>query len=357
MKIRGLSLTVTENCNFRCSYCPEIKSGRSMTFSTARKALLFFLPRLAGSYGLGFYGGEPLLAFGLIKKVVSLAEGLEGETGKKPRFSLTTNGSLISTEAARFFARHGFGIIVSCDGLAQGKTRKKGSLPEVTAGIRRLLAHPGASIEVNSVFTPETVGLLGGSARRFLEMGVPSLRISFDGSLLWTKASLVRLEREMAELRRIALAFHRRTGRIAVADFRPARRKGLFYCAAGRDRFAVAPGGAVWGCYMFPGHFRGREGTPEHRRYFFGGLDDLARNGEKTIPGIRANYGRLSVENFVTSRGACLFCPDAETCGVCPVAAALAGGPLGTIPDHICEIQRIRGRERLRFAEEAGSTR
>ncbi|MEN6310692.1 MAG: hypothetical protein ABFD80_04050 [Acidobacteriota bacterium] len=313
------------------------------------------MPRLAESYALNFYGGEPLLNLGLIRSAVLLTERLGRETGKKPRFSLTTNGSLITEESARFFARHGFGLEISCDGLAQGETRRKGSLPRVTANIRRLLGLPGASLEVNSVFTPGTVGRLSESACLFLEMGVPSVRISLDGSRPWPKASLSRLEREMGALRKVVLALYRRSGRIGVADFRPGRRKGLFYCAAGKDRFAVAPDGAVWGCHMFPGHFRGKEETPEYRRYFFGGLDELAGNGGRTIPKIRANHAGLSAENFTTSRGPCLFCPDVETCAVCPVAAALSGGALGAIPRHICEIQRIRGKERRKFAEEAAA--
>jgi len=322
-------------------------------FSHRAESPAFFLPRLAESYALSFYGGEPLLNIGLIRKVVFLADRLSRETGKKPRYSLTTNGSLITEESVRFFARHGFGLDISCDGLAQGETRRKGSLPRVMAGIRRLLGRPEVSLEVNSVFTPGTVGRLCESARLFLEMGVQSVRISLDGSRAWSKASLSRLELEMGALRKVVLALYRRSGKIGVVDFRPGRRKGLFYCAAGQDRFAVAPNGAVWGCYMFPGHFSGKEDTPEYRRYLFGGLEELAGDGGRTIPKIRANYAGLSVDNFATSMGPCLFCPDVETCAVCPVAAALSGGALGTIPRHICEIQKIRRIERRRFADEA----
>lgn len=355
MKVRGLSFILTNQCNFRCRYCYQSKNDETMSLATFRKALVSFLPRLARSFSINFYGGEPLLCFGLIKKAVALAEDIGPASGLRPRYSLTSNGSLISAEAVRFFNKYRFALEISYDGTAQDLDRKRRSSATVVRNIGRLLACPGIRLEVNSVFTPATVDHLSGSARAILDLGVPSVQISISASERWPKGALKRLGAEMMALRKLALEHYRKTGTLGIANFGDRRGRGLFFCAAGRDRFAVAPDGGIWGCFLFPGHFRGREGTAEYRKYFFGRIDDLAKDSMKGLPGIAANYARLSLDNFTTRRGPCLFCPEFESCAPCPVAAALSGSPLGTIPDDLCEIQRIHLREHRALAAELSS--
>ncbi len=42
MNLQSLTLVVTEDCNFDCTYCYKEKRKENMTFATARKALVFF---------------------------------------------------------------------------------------------------------------------------------------------------------------------------------------------------------------------------------------------------------------------------------------------------------------------------
>lgn len=81
-----LTLCVTEDCNFRCKYCVYSNlyeferdySSNQMDFNIAKKAIdyYFMLLQEGERYNplrkpvVGFYGGEPLLNFKLIKKCV-----------------------------------------------------------------------------------------------------------------------------------------------------------------------------------------------------------------------------------------------------------------------------------------------
>lgn len=121
--ISHMILGVTQQCNFRCQYC--IYSGgyqnfrshslRRMSEETALKAVDFF----AGHSGsvqepvIGFYGGEPLLEVGLIKKVIEYGRRRMGE---RLSFSLTTNGSLLDDEMISFLVRENISLLVSVDG-------------------------------------------------------------------------------------------------------------------------------------------------------------------------------------------------------------------------------------------------
>jgi uncharacterized protein len=122
-----LILNVTEKCNFRCSYCVyggtytgrRTHSSRQMNWRVAKKAIdELLLHRDNGQpAAISFYGGEPLLNLPLIQKCVGYVRGAEG--GTWAIFTLTTNGSLLSGEAADFLASEDFVVNVSVDGPQQ----------------------------------------------------------------------------------------------------------------------------------------------------------------------------------------------------------------------------------------------
>jgi uncharacterized protein len=87
-----------------------------MSFETAKKAIDFFLTRNQelSEVVIGFYGGEPLLEFSLIKKCVEYAN--KQVEGKKTRFSVTTNGTLLTDQVVDFFKKHDFILSISLDG-------------------------------------------------------------------------------------------------------------------------------------------------------------------------------------------------------------------------------------------------
>jgi cyclic pyranopterin phosphate synthase len=119
--LRDLRISVTDRCNFRCTYCmPREVFGADFHF-LPRADLLSFeeiarLARLfaaAGVRKLRLTGGEPLLRRDLEKLVALLAAvpGIED-------IALTTNGSLLTAAKARALAAAGLGrVTVSLDSL------------------------------------------------------------------------------------------------------------------------------------------------------------------------------------------------------------------------------------------------
>ncbi len=149
--VRGITLFVTQKCNLRCTYCYGVtsvyRSGREMTRNTARKAVDWLIEqsKTVKDLTVCFFGGEPLLNFGLIKEVFQYARERGRQTGKQVVFGVTTNASMLDDEKITFFKENGIDVVVSFDGLEalQNKYRPfkdgKESYDTIVKKIRKLL--------------------------------------------------------------------------------------------------------------------------------------------------------------------------------------------------------------------------
>jgi len=180
---KQLVLNVTDDCNFRCSYCVyggnhqqyRTHSPKSMSWEVARLAIDEFLAhsRCADSRVISFYGGEPLLNLPLIRRCVAYAE--QNCADREVGFSMTTNASLLRGETSEFLAAKTFMIVVSLDGPSEihdRHRRTKGDQPtweRVLSNVRDFLeAHPEYRTNNRMRFTAVANGATDlASAQRF----------------------------------------------------------------------------------------------------------------------------------------------------------------------------------------------
>ena len=242
--------------------------------------------------------------------------------------------------------------MLSFDSLAQDVLRKKGSFKKTVSIVEEILNCPDIDLEINSVFTPPTVDYISDSIKFIMDLGVPDIHFSLSMIKPWNQASLLKLENEITKLVKILVDYYRREGSIPVIDFREESGKGIFYCAAGKNRMAITPDEKIWGCFLFPDYFKGKENSLDHKDFFFGTLDDFIEDHRNLYPRISAKYSRLSMDNFSTSRMECFLCPEFENCAVCPINASFSGHSIGKIPSYLCEIQKIRIKQKEKLRKE-----
>ena len=104
--LRDLRISVTDRCNFRCSYCmPKEVFDRNYPFLPQQQLLSFEeITRLArifvdlGVQKIRLTGGEPLLRKN-IEQLIEMLASLPGHGGKPLDLTLTTNGSLLAKKA------------------------------------------------------------------------------------------------------------------------------------------------------------------------------------------------------------------------------------------------------------------
>lgn len=353
--LRSLQLGLTDDCNYDCVYCYRRPGPARMRSETARRAIDYFLPRSSRKFQVLFFGGEPLLAFPLLAELVPLIRAAARTAGRRPRFGLTTNGSLCDDRVLAFLERHRFRVGLSYDGADQDAQRAAGSRPALDALLDRLGPSRRISLETNSVFTPESVSRLADTVLDLIDRDIPSVRFALSYRTVWPPDRVAVFGAELARLRRALARRVRRTGRMPLRNFAEAGRPRLRACSAGHDRIGVDPAGGLWGCAIFSDWARGYGGPAAVRRYRIGLVGDPPGVLDAGRAEAAAKHGRFSTEGYDAPAGPCALCPDRGRCWICPAAAAMAGGGLHTIPGFVCDLLRIQSRAAARFAADISS--
>jgi radical SAM protein with 4Fe4S-binding SPASM domain len=335
----GLTFIITENCNFSCSYCRQIKTKKVISSETIRRTLDFFFPSFSKDFHINFYGGEPLLAFDRIKEAVDLVKEKNLKTKKNVQFSMSTNGSLLDAEIIRFLDLNSFSLLLSYDGVAQKMSRQGRSSDRVEGAIAELIEYPHIRLRTNSVFMPSTVHLLSDSVAAIIKMKVPDVSLSFSTHIPWTRPGLELLQQELSKVRKSLQSLYEKEGTVPVGLYRKRTRKGKFFCSAGKDRMTITTEGEIVGCHVFVSFLKN---DPSYRSsYSFGQLTAFIENHKTTYPNILENYDKLRMERFHTEERWCMFCENLEFCSICPVDAAYTSQLIGRIPSWICELKKI----------------
>jgi cyclic pyranopterin phosphate synthase len=160
--LHDLRISVTDRCNFRCSYCmPKDVFDKDHAYLPHSSLLRFEeitrVARLFAAHGvrkIRLTGGEPLLRKNLEDLVTQLAT-LRTAQGKPLEITLTTNGSLLARKAQALKDAGLRRVTVSLDGLDDAVFRRMNDVDfpvaDVLAGIEAAQRAGLGPIKVNMV--------------------------------------------------------------------------------------------------------------------------------------------------------------------------------------------------------------
>ncbi|MBM3724170.1 MAG: quinohemoprotein amine dehydrogenase maturation protein [Acidobacteria bacterium] len=177
--LQTLVLNLTNQCNLSCQYCYEFGEDRVATpegkpkfmdWETAQASVDYLFVQAAGrrAVSITFFGGETLMNFRLLERVVEYAKVRAAEGGQYVDFSLTTNGTLLTPEIIEFLANENIGVTVSLDGPPELNDKLRvfangrGSYGVIAPKVRALLArHTTRPIAARVTLTAEVTDVLG----------------------------------------------------------------------------------------------------------------------------------------------------------------------------------------------------
>lgn len=155
--LQTLVMNLTNQCNLSCQYCYEFGEDKIATpegkkkfmdWETAKTSVDFLLAQAEGrrSVHITFFGGETLMNFPLLERVVDYSKVRADERGVRIDFSLTTNATLLTPPIIDYLAEERVGVTVSLDGPKEMNDQfrifanGRGSYDVIEPKVRELLA-------------------------------------------------------------------------------------------------------------------------------------------------------------------------------------------------------------------------
>ena len=275
--VKALCLNVAHDCNLRCSYCfadeGEYRGRRGMMSAEVGKAALDFLVRSSGNrrnLEVDFFGGEPLMNFPVVKELVAYGRELEQKHDKRFRFTLTTNGVLLTDEILAFCNREMGNLVLSIDGRREIHDRMRpfadgtGSYDRIVKKLRKAAESRGQkNYFVRGTFTRHNLDFAK-DVLHLADLGFEQISVepvvaqpSDDYALRMEDVPLLceqydRLAQEMLKRRAEGRPFNFFHFNIDL-EGGPCVYKRLSGCGAGCEYLGVTPWGELYPCHQFVG--------------------------------------------------------------------------------------------------------
>ncbi|QDA30443.1 SPASM domain-containing protein [Thermococcus indicus] len=265
----SVALYLTSACNFKCVYCYEQQHGIPLFMirdeNDADGIIEFLLSRGSSKLSVGFFGGEPLLNFRMLRYIAETLSRRAASRGKTVNFSITTNGYLITPSVVDFFKRFRFNVVLSMDGPREiqnhNRPTKTGDPTfDVVMKNLRLLLTSGVPVTVRATILPEQIDRYFEIFRFFVENGVRSVHIEPASIGSDSFREIVSpLKEQLKLIAEYELEHIEETEMFRYSHFRKyftilASRRSLVYpCGAGRKLFGVSSDGKLYPCQRFVG--------------------------------------------------------------------------------------------------------
>src|SRR5699024_4786455 len=130
--VKALCLHIAHDCNLACRYCfaeeGEYHGRRAlMSYEVGKQALDFLIANSGNRTNLevDFFGGEPLLNWDVVKRLVEYGREKEKLHNKKFRITLNTNGVLLNDEIMEFANKEMANVVLSIDGRKEVHDRMR----------------------------------------------------------------------------------------------------------------------------------------------------------------------------------------------------------------------------------------
>ncbi|MCL1844844.1 MAG: thioether cross-link-forming SCIFF peptide maturase [Defluviitaleaceae bacterium] len=296
--VKALCLHIAHECNLRCAYCFAGQGNYSdddrglMSFEVGKNALDFLIEKSGTRRNLevDFFGGEPMLNFDVVKKIVAYGRERERESGKNFRFTLTTNATLLDDKNIPYINETFDNVVLSLDGRKHVNDAMRelatggGSYEKILPKIRALVEARQARNEHRGHISGATHSLEAGNASAYYVRGTYTRHnLDFAADVLHLadagfknisiepvvappeadysirECDLPTLFEEYEKLAEALLAREREGCGVFFFHFEtdltggPCIARRVTGCGAGAEYLAVTPSGKLYPCHQFVG--------------------------------------------------------------------------------------------------------
>ena len=290
--VKALCLHIAHDCNLACRYCfaeeGEYHGRRAlMSFEVGKKALDFLVANSGNRVNLevDFFGGEPLMNWDAVKKIIEYARGKEEEYNKKFRFTVTTNGMLLNDESIDFINNEMSNVVLSLDGrkcvndamrlTVNGKGSYDIFVPKFQKLVEKRRNGKYKEYYVRGTFTKNNLDFTKDVYHIADDLGFDQLSVEpviaeETEPYALTEADLPKIYEEYEKLAVEMIRRKKEEGGcfnffhfMINLDQGPCAIKRLRGCGCGNEYVSVTPDGDIYPCHQFVGHDEWKMGNIE----------------------------------------------------------------------------------------------
>lgn len=275
--VKALCLHIAHDCNLECKYCfaeeGEYHGRRAlMSYETGKQALDFLIQNSGSRRNLevDFFGGEPLMNFEVVKKLVLYGREQEKIHNKKFRFTLTTNGVALNDEIMEFANKEMGNVVLSIDGRKEVNDKMrpfrngKGSYDLIVPKFQKLAnSRNQTNYYVRGTFTHNNLDF-SEDVKHLVELGFQQISVEpvvapLEESYAIQKEDIPVLLEEYDKLAKYIIQSRREGKWFNFFHFMidlsggPCVAKRLSGCGSGTEYLAVTPWGDLYPCHQFVG--------------------------------------------------------------------------------------------------------
>lgn len=283
--IKALCLHVAHDCNLRCTYCfasqGDFRGDRLLMDEETGKKAFDFLVEHSGkrrNLEVDFFGGEPLMNFELVKKLVAYGRELEKSHNKHFRFTITTNGVLLDDEKIKYINENMDNVVLSLDGRKEVNDRMRptcggrGSYDRIVPNFQKLVEKRGKKdYYIRGTFTSENLDF-SKDVEEYYRLGFKKTSMEpvvTDESMDYAirEEHLAKILKEYETLSAKYLKLREQDPDFLFFHFMvdlnqgPCLVKRSIGCGAGSEYIAVTPEGDIYPCHQFVGEEKFRLGN------------------------------------------------------------------------------------------------
>lgn len=277
--IKALCLNIAHDCNLKCKYCfaseGEYNGERKLMSPEVGKLAIDFVLKNSGprnNIEVDLFGGEPLMNFEVVKKIVDYAREAEKPFKKNIRFTITTNATLLNPENMDYIDKNMGNVVLSIDGRKDVndniRTRYDGSgtfdyiLPKIKEMVDK--RDKSKQYYVRGTFTRDNLDFYEDvvflANEGFKEISVEPVVLEENHPLSLRKEDLPKIFEQYDLLTEYMLQKQIKGEAFKFYHFNidvnggPCVYKRISGCGAGHEYVAVTPEGDIYPCHQFVGN-------------------------------------------------------------------------------------------------------
>lgn len=352
LTLRTIALNLTNRCNFACSYCFANhglydKPGLTMSEEIAAKGIDLLFENISNNKqkraAIAFFGGEPLLEWGLLQKIVYYAEKNKPSGLKRLKFLITTNASLLDHQKIDFLKKHSFSVMISIDGPPKSHDLNRkladgaGTYHKISSNI--IEANKMLPVTFRATITNNNLDLVK-IVRHFKKLGARIITFGLDNDGL-EKDSYYQIMKFYKKLANLYLRDITEGNFYEITNFSDVllqivfKERKISHCNAGLSYLGISADGSMYKCPRFTGF-------KDHRFGSVSSENEMIKKQKGFRFGLKENAG--------SRNKTCSNCPFVLLCGgLCHYDLFMKGKQDSDIIKEQCQLRKCIYKEVIKL--------